>query len=76
MGGVNLIMKDVFIAHLLEQDYLMEAFWRMVICLLIDGQEGKIEGRGVPPKCQMERVKPCHLKGKIWKLGGQMLRVI
>lgn len=69
-------MKNVFIAHLLGQEYLMEEFSRMVIRLLIDGQEGKIEGREVPLKCLTERVKPCYLKGKILKLGGQMSRVI
>lgn len=53
----------------------MEEFQRMVFCHLIDGQEGKVNGRIGPLKCLMESLKPCHLKRRILILGVYILRV-
>lgn len=46
----------------------MEELRRMVFFLLIDEQEGEVEGRGVLVDLKMGRVRPCHPKRKIMKL--------
>lgn len=53
----------------------MEGLQRMAFCHLINEQEGKVNGGGVPPNWLMERVKLCHLERKILMLGVHISKV-